>query len=126
VRSLVTHSDIVLFGAACPGQPGQQHINCQWPEWWQKIFNSYGYLCDDSFRWKIWDDRRIEPWYRQNTFLARSDATKAGTEARLPPVVHPDMMRVMMGIGYYLPSGLAARLRSIRATLQKYARFRRN
>jgi 2-polyprenyl-3-methyl-5-hydroxy-6-metoxy-1,4-benzoquinol methylase len=34
VDSLVGHSNWVLFSAACPGQPGQHHVNCQWPIYW--------------------------------------------------------------------------------------------
>src|SRR5262245_54459582 len=59
ITSIVAHSDMVLFSAACPGQPGQHHINCQWPIYWQDLFNQRGYACDDSVRWKIWDDSRI-------------------------------------------------------------------
>src|SRR6185437_3722679 len=28
VDSLATHSDHIVFGAACPGQSGQHHVNC--------------------------------------------------------------------------------------------------
>src|SRR5271156_330239 len=34
IDSLVGHSDWVFFSAACPGQPGQHHVNCQWPGYW--------------------------------------------------------------------------------------------
>src|SRR5215469_10241866 len=33
VESLIRHSDCVIFSAACPNQTGQNHINCQWPEY---------------------------------------------------------------------------------------------
>jgi hypothetical protein len=42
-------------------------------------------------RWKIWDDSRIEPWYRQNLFLARRAVDIAGLEPRIRSVVHPDI-----------------------------------
>jgi SAM-dependent methyltransferase len=89
VSSIVSHSDNVLFSAACPGQAGQHHINCQWPSYWQRLFNSHGFVCDDSIRWRIWEDSRIEPWYRQNIFWARRDPFAAGQEARLRSVLHP-------------------------------------
>jgi len=91
VSSLVFHSDNVLFSAACPGQPGQHHINCQWPGYWQHLFNNHGFVCDDSIRWQIWEDLRIEPWYRQNIFCARRDPLRAGEEARLRSVIHPEL-----------------------------------
>jgi SAM-dependent methyltransferase len=90
IQSLTRHGDTILFSAACPNQPGQHHINCQWPEYWQALFNRSGFACEDSLRWRIWRDGRIEPWYRQNVFQARKDPS-AGTEARIEPVIHPDM-----------------------------------
>jgi SAM-dependent methyltransferase len=90
ISSIVAHSDTILFSAACPGQPGQHHVNCQWPSYWQTLFNGYGYVCDDSVRWQIWDDTRIEPWYRQNIFWARRDPRSAGREPRLKAVIHPE------------------------------------
>jgi SAM-dependent methyltransferase len=92
VSSIVAHSDLILFSAACPGQPGQHHINCQWPVYWQRLFNEHAFTCDDSVRWKIWDDARIPPWYRQNIFWARRDSTIAGLEPRLKGVVHPEFL----------------------------------
>jgi hypothetical protein len=95
ISSIVTHSDIVLFSAACPRQPGQNHINCQWPAYWQEQFNRRGFVCDDSVRWQIWEDQRIEPWYRQNVFWARHDPSRAGQEERLRPVVHPELFEAL-------------------------------
>jgi SAM-dependent methyltransferase len=95
VADIAAHTDLVLFSAACPGQPGQHHINCQWPSYWQGLFNRNGFACDDSIRWKIWDNSRIEPWYRQNMFWARRDPSLAGQEPRLRPVIHPDFVEGM-------------------------------
>jgi SAM-dependent methyltransferase len=95
ISSIVAHVDTVLFSAACPGQPGQHHVNCQWPAYWQGIFNSLGFACSDSARWQIWADDRIEPWYRQNMFWARRDAKNAGVEARISPVLHPAFFHSM-------------------------------
>ncbi len=74
IDSLVTHGDQIYFSAACPGQVGEHHVNCQWPVYWQQLFNDRGFVCDDSLRWRIWDDPRIEPWYRQNLFLAQAQS----------------------------------------------------
>jgi SAM-dependent methyltransferase len=95
ISSLVAHSDAIVFSAACPGQPGQHHVNCQWPEYWQRLFNDNGFVCDDSVRWKIWGDDRIEPWYRQNLFVAHKHPTEAGTEPRLQGVIHPMLLDAM-------------------------------
>jgi SAM-dependent methyltransferase len=95
IDSLVEHGERICFSAACPGQGGQHHVNCQQPAYWQKLFNDRGFVCEDSLRWQIWDDARIEPWYRQNLFCARKDPARAGTEPRIAPVVHPAMSNVM-------------------------------
>jgi SAM-dependent methyltransferase len=95
VASILRHADLILFSAAAPNQWGQHHINCQWPAYWQRFFNDNGFVCDDSVRWQLWSDQRIEPWYRQNVFLAHRFPEKAGKEARIKPVIHPEMLRIM-------------------------------
>jgi SAM-dependent methyltransferase len=91
VESLARHGDAIVFSAAVPGQPGQHHINCQWPEYWQELFNAVGYRCDDRIRWTLWRNTQVEPWYRQNMFIASRDMG-AGREARLAPVLHPELL----------------------------------
>lgn len=98
IRSLAGHSNSILFSAACPDQPGQYHINCQWPSYWQGKFNRVGFVCDDSIRWRIWSDARIEPWYRQNIFWARRDPENAGREPRLKSSIHPDLYHDMLDV----------------------------
>jgi hypothetical protein len=92
VRNLAKHSDTVLFSAACPGQIGQHHVNCQWPEYWQQLFNTEGYTCEDAFRWQIWTVVAVEPWYRQNSFVAKRNVKDAGSEPRIKAVIHPEML----------------------------------
>ena len=94
VKTLTRHADKIIFSAACPGQGGQHHVNCQWPEYWQKLFNDEGFACKDSFRWKIWSINAIEPWYRQNLFLAQRDSDMAGRESRIPAVIHPKIFQI--------------------------------
>ena len=92
IQSLTRHSDRIFFSAACLGQPGQHHVHTQWPAYWQQQFNAFGFACDDTARWRIWDDDRIEPWYRQNLFTAQRDPDRAGQEPRLCAVIHPDLL----------------------------------
>ena len=92
--TLVAHSDSILFSAAAPGQPGTNHLNCRWPSYWQASFNARGFVCSDAVRWRIWNDDRIEPWYRQNLLIAERDRERAGTEARIEPVIHPAMVDI--------------------------------
>ena len=87
-----TQSDLVFFSAAVPGQPGEAHLNCQWPAHWQAIFNDCGYSCADDLRPLMWDDDLVEPWYRQNIFVARRDRSKAGKEPRIRAPIYPDLL----------------------------------
>lgn len=92
MESVTSHTDVVAFSSACPGQAGDHHINCQWPVYWQRLFNAHGFRCSDAIRWRIWNDERIEPWYRQNLFVATRSEEGVGDEARLPAVIHPEMV----------------------------------
>ncbi len=95
IETLCAHGDLIFFSAAAPGQHGEHHVNCRWPTYWQSVFNAAGYACRDDVRGRIWDNAAIEPWYRQNIFTAHRALEAAGTEPRIPHVVHPDMIRHM-------------------------------
>ncbi len=98
VRSLCLHSDVIIFSAACPGQPGQHHVNCQWPEYWQSMFNQNGFVCSDDLRWRIWDLTQVEVWYRQNIITAVRSNSEAGSEPRIPKVIHPEFASAIAAI----------------------------
>ena len=91
IDTLVRHSDKIIFSAACPGQVGQNHINCQWPSWCQEKFNQRGFECNDAVRWAIWNENTIEPWYRQNIFIATNNPKNAGNEPRIRSAIHPEI-----------------------------------
>ena len=92
VESLCRHGDTILFSAAAPGQGGTHHVNCQWPSYWQSLFNRNGFACSDKVRWQIWEEPSVEPWYRQNLMRVTRDPVTAGKEPRIVPVLHPDML----------------------------------
>lgn len=92
IRCLCAHSDLIVFSAACPHQDGQGHINCQWPTYWQEIFNINKYSCADLLRPRIWQEEFPEYWYKQNMFVAFRDPAHAGREDRLAPLVHPQLL----------------------------------
>lgn len=69
VSNLAHLSDVIVFGAAIPGQGGTNHINERWPSYWAAIFEKCGFRCFDVLRGGMWYDERIEWWYRQNTFV---------------------------------------------------------
>jgi SAM-dependent methyltransferase len=93
IRLLCAHSDHIVFSAACPHQPGQGHINTQWPGYWQAIFNDNGFSCNDSLRFSIWAEPFHEFWYKQNIFIAIRDSENAGSEERILPLVHPQLLQ---------------------------------
>lgn len=96
VASLAALSDAVLFSAAIPGQGGKHHVNEQWPAYWQALFRARVYSAYDFIRPQIWNDRRVEFWYRQNTILYVADS--AASSLQLPDktsevlaLVHPEL-----------------------------------
>ena len=69
VGCLTNASDVVLFGAAFPGQGGINHINEQPHTYWARIFLDNDFVPFDVFRPLFWTEERVSFWYRQNTFL---------------------------------------------------------
>jgi hypothetical protein len=69
VEDLTRLASVVLFSAAIPGQGGRDHVNEQWQTYWTSIFFEYDYTVCDVVRPKIWKNRRISYWYRQNILI---------------------------------------------------------
>lgn len=97
VENLVRLAPVVLFGAAVPAQYGIHHVNCQWPEYWSALFDRYNYSALDIVRWEVWENPKVEWWYRQNMMLyASPEFLKDHPELRSSPplrVIHPDCFR---------------------------------
>lgn len=98
VQTLTELADVVLFSAAIPLQGGRGHVNEQWPEYWAGLFGSRNFGVFDVIRPRIWSDRTIPTWYRQNTLLfVRNDPVPAlaGLQALQPvwplSLVHPEI-----------------------------------
>jgi SAM-dependent methyltransferase len=73
VHTLTRTAPCVLFSAAVPNQGGIGHINERWPTYWRRIFAAQGYRRLDILRPRIWQDRTVDWWYRQNLFLYAND-----------------------------------------------------
>ena len=69
VAELCGLSDLVLFSAAIPDQGGTEHINEQWPSYWNALFDASGFACFDLLRPRLWTMVECEWWYLQNVML---------------------------------------------------------
>ncbi len=98
VKNLCRLSDLVLFSAAIPAQGGVNHINEQWQSYWQKLFLEENYICLDILRPKIWNNKNIFYWYRQNSLIyIKKNAinrvlgkTYKGGKSLTVDIVHPE------------------------------------
>ena len=77
VMRLTAAAPIVLFSAAVPGQPGIEHINAQWQDYWRTIFRDRSYVALDLVRPTIWGRQDVDYWYQQNTIIYCHDAIAA-------------------------------------------------
>lgn len=95
IADLCTLSDVVVFSAATPEQPGHGHVNCQWPAYWADLFVSQGFATSSALRWRYWGrDNEVEWWYQQNLMVAAREPhywpTVFDTPMAAPhAVVHP-------------------------------------
>lgn len=91
VADLCRLSNIVLFSAAVPGQPGTGHINCQPPTYWRDLFAANGLAGSGALRHLFWGDDRVEWWYQQNLLLFAPAATLTDVieELGLPDDIDP-------------------------------------
>jgi SAM-dependent methyltransferase len=92
IESLTRLSDTILFSAAIPGQGGQNHVNEQWPSYWQKKFKDFGYSFFDNIRPKIWWNTGIKAYYRQNMFIVSSKSITIEPDLPVLDTVHPELL----------------------------------
>lgn len=110
VSCLVKAAPFVLFSAAIPLQGGTNHINEQWHEYWHGQFEKHSYLRVDIIRKRIWTNKTIDYWYRQNMFLyVSSDLVQEnqgfqeaieGADDLL--LIHRDILTAHLGLGALL------------------------
>lgn len=91
IDSLCALSDTILFSAALPQQGGQNHLNEQFFDYWREKFNQRGYLFKDAFRSLIWNDDRIDSWYRQNMFLVEKEGDGPQSQEPINVYYHPEI-----------------------------------
>jgi len=97
ITSLCQLGDIILFSAAIPGQEGTLHINEQYPEYWIQQFAKNNFTPFDCIREKIWNNKNISWWYRQNImFYIKNDAIEKYSRIKAEykevlALVHPEL-----------------------------------
>ena len=116
VAGLCESADVILFSAAIPLQGGENHVNEQWPTYWQDKFAARNFTMLDVFRERFWNEPRIDWWYRQNLFLVcrNGHPLTASSKAFLGDCyVHPEL---------YLQKarGLAKERRGLRRILNAF------
>lgn len=130
VGNITRHADAVVFSAAAPFQGGVHHVNEQWPSYWAEKFAQRGYRCFDFLRWRLWNDRRIAVWYRQNllifanegnpNLIGRLEAYGAGPARAAADVIHPEIWHAVMNSkSLRLQRLVSPALHSFRALLRK-------
>lgn len=91
IKTLVNHSNTIIFSAAIPYQGGQNHLNERPVEYWFNLFRLQNFHVYDPFRSVFWDNPKVEWWYKQNMFLFSK------TTLELPKYkhfyIHPDCFR---------------------------------
>lgn len=133
VEDLCRLSDVVLFGAAIPGQGGENHINECWQTFWADLFAINGYDCFDVVRSANWHEPQVEWWYSQNTLLYvkrgtdlhRKIAEAAGMAVPILDVVHPKCFFKQLGVDVSKTNGIiqaTSREKILKKRIKKYKR----
>ncbi|RZK56847.1 MAG: class I SAM-dependent methyltransferase [Pedobacter sp.] len=86
INTLTSLSDVILFSAAIPHQGGNNHINEQWPSYWQSFFFKNEFIPIDLPGHKLWDSKSVEWWYKQNMIVYVN--RKKALEMLLNPLIH--------------------------------------
>lgn len=126
IESLCTLGNLILFSAAIPAQQGTMHINEQYPEYWVSLFHKRGFVPVDCLRRRIWDNKNILWWYRQNIlFFVRESALEnypklkeivASCDGKVLSLVHPEMLKEKIQTNKYYETIL----NSNKATLKHF------
>jgi len=94
VESLCKHGDLIVFSAALPGQGGQNHLNEQYKSYWIQKFDLLGYRAFDLLRPRIWDNIKVDWWYKQN-IIVFSNKDLSHLKVKEYPffdVIHPGLL----------------------------------
>ncbi len=95
IKSLVKHGNTIVFSAAVPGQGGQNHLNEQWKYYWTSLFMQFGYKAFDLIRPLIWNNVKVDWWYKQNIIVFSQQEIR---NIKIDPTIvldtiHPDLFK---------------------------------
>jgi hypothetical protein len=76
IKNITGLSDLIIFSASIPGQMGQNHLNEQYPYYWQQKFMLYNFEMLDILRPLFWEESALARWYKQNIFLVKRIGTR--------------------------------------------------
>ena len=136
VDLLCSAAAVVLFSAAIPGQEGEDHINEQWPAHWAGKFAAHGYESVDVLRPMLWEDQRVDWYYRQNMIFyvdsSRADVlTLPDGMPHLPAppmaLVHPEVYmayRARVARWRSTPLSLSAHVKALPSAARRAAQRR--
>lgn len=129
VSDLCRHADIVFFGAAPPGQGGENHINEQPYEYWQALFRERGYDAYDFVRPRVLHRHEVTPWHRYNPILYVRDSKAQALPEEIRqtrisdgiavPDLSPALYRARKAVVRQLPSWATRALASARKRLAR-------
>ncbi len=74
VDFLVSIADVVYFSAATPYSGGVHHVNEKWQMYWIRKFAKRGYKAIDYIRPKIWNNRKVCYFYKEESFIFVKEA----------------------------------------------------
>lgn len=102
VNTLTNLSDVIVFSAAVPFQGGMNHVNEQWPSYWEELFEQHNYKMLDIIRPVIWDNPDIFWWYKQNMMVVAKDnltpaiLSRTSLLDKIKPqnLIHPELYEI--------------------------------
>jgi cyclopropane fatty-acyl-phospholipid synthase-like methyltransferase len=132
VNTITDASDYVLFSAAIPNQGGTDHINEQWQDYWAELFLKRGYIAFDLIRKKIWNDKTIPFWYRQNILIyakkEKADELRISDYDRLNSqlqicIVHPESYEYTLNKMSSLKGSIRLLRRAVIRSFKRYLKL---
>ena len=106
-------ADVLLTGAATPGQGGKNYVNEAWPRYWANLFARRGLHAYDFVRLALWSHAEIPACYVQNT----TGYFKAG-----PPQAFVDATEAIVLVSLLHPEMFARAIDPLKMQLKTYIR----